>query len=444
MNIDIFRAYDIRGIYDIDITPEIIELIGFGVGTYMIDNVMGQEIVLGNDIRFSSDKFSQHFIKGITQTSINIKNCGTTSFGITLFTAWKLHMFSGYITASHNPPEWNGIKFFDSNQIGLLESENKKIGNICINKQYKLSKSLGKVENVNLKDEYIEYLTKKFSINKKLSLVLDCGNGATSLVLPKLFEKCCRVVPIFSNPDGNFPGRGPDITNLQCLQKKVLELNADIGIAFDGDGDRVAIIDNLGNKLTAEEIGILASMYLPQKGTIITNIECGMAFEEKFVPLGFKIIRIPVGHTFMMQNVAKYKAKLGVEASNHFVIPEYFPFDDGVVMALRICEIMSKENKTLSQLIAQIPKYPKKSQSFKCSDKTKFSLVDSLKNEFEKYGKVTDIDGIRVDMDDCWVLVRASNTAPLIRLTVEAKTEYLLNTTIKKFSELLDAKCKMY
>jgi len=449
---NIFRAYDIRGIYGKNLDNEIMKKIGLGVGTMMIRKNLGNELLVGNDTRASSEELSNSFIEGVTSAGINATNVGTTSFGVALFSGWKLKKdVIAFITASHKPPEWNGIKFFDKDCVGFFEEDNLEIGRIVIEEDFEDSGKKGLVKKTDMKTKYIEYLKSKFNFEKKLKIVVDCGNGCTGLVAPDLLKdfKNLEVIELFCNIDPKFSGRGSDVQeeNLQSLKNKVIEENADFGFAFDGDGDRIGIVDNKGHILETGQIGTIICKNLISNGTgkVVVNVENSMSMEEEVKKLGGEIIRIPVGHTFMMREAFRSKAIFGSEASKHFVIPEYFPFDDAMVIGLKMCEIISTQGK-LSDLAEKVKTYPYDRMKFECDDEIKFFVVENLKNKLsEEYDKIITMDGIRIEFENSWVLIRASNTGPSIRITVEAKTFEKLAELKNKFSRLLTEeieKCK--
>jgi len=449
---NIFRAYDIRGIYGKNLDNEIMKKIGLGVGTMMIRKNLGNELLVGNDTRASSEELSNSFIEGVTSAGINATNVGTTSFGVALFSGWKLKKdVIAFITASHKPPEWNGIKFFDKDCVGFFEEDNLEIGRIVIKEDFEDSGKKGLVKKTDMKTKYIEYLKSKFNFEKKLKIVVDCGNGCTGLVAPDLLKdfKNLEVIELFCDIDPKFSGRGSDVQeeNLQSLKNKVVEENADFGFAFDGDGDRIGIVDNKGHILETGQIGTIICKNLISNGTgkVVVNVENSMSMEEEVKKLGGEIIRIPVGHTFMMREALRSKAIFGSEASKHFVIPEYFPFDDAMVIGLKMCEIISTQGK-LSDLAEKVKTYPNDRMKFECDDEIKFFVVENLKNKLsEEYDKIITMDGIRIEFENSWVLIRASNTGPSIRITVEAKTFEKLAELKNKFSRLLTEeieKCK--
>lgn len=437
----IFRAYDIRGIYEKNLSEDVMERIGRALATYIRKNKLGDVVIIGRDVRYSSKPLSESFINGVISSGMDIWNCGLTSFGVTLFTGWRMkNSITAYITASHNPPEWNGIKFYDKDCIGFFEHQNEEIKRIVLNGNFLNGK--GESRYIDKKKEYIWYLKEIFILKRKLRIVVDCGNGSTSLIAPDLFEILgADVIRLFCKPDPNFPGRGPDVEeeNLEALKEVVKNENADFGVAFDGDGDRLEIVDEMGNVVGSDRLGILIAKTIAKpKDTVVCNVENSMIFEKELEPMGIRVVRIPVGHTFLMQNVKKENAVLGVESSHHFVLSRYFPFDDGIIPSLQVAKLISKSKMPLSAFLNNIKIYPKKRINIECDDRIKFDVMRSLKKRLVKiYNDVSLLDGVRINFKDKWVLLRVSNTSPTIRLTIEALTERMLEKTIKIFKRLV-------
>jgi len=444
----IFRAYDIRGLYNIDITPPIMYEIGLAFGSYVKEMLDGSEIIVGCDIRQSSVPLVHSFISGVTSVGINATFVCTTAFGQTLFAGWSLDKDAiAFITASHLPPEWNGIKFYHADGVGFSEEELMKIRDRAISKTVSIIgwKETGQLDNYNVTDSYLEFFKKKFSFSKKLKVALDCGGGSMTLSAPEVFA-CLNLetVPIYCDPDPLFSGRpsDPKPENLTKIMDAVKEQACDFGVAFDGDGDRAVIIDNKGKVLSADETGIIIGKYgLKQKNsTIIVNVECSKAVKEQLEPLGYKIKQIPVGHTYLTIEAKREKAPLGLESSGHIIIPEYFLFDDAMVTPLKIAEILNNLEPRLSDLVEKIPIYPIKKVEIDCEDKTKFDVVEALKIEVEKeYEEVNTLDGVRIELEEGWVLIRPSNTAPIIRMTIEANTEHAIESIQNKFEDRLNS-----
>ena len=450
MDMSIFRAYDVRGIYGKNLTEGIMEKIGLALATFMASKGMGNEILVGVDIRKSSPTLLDAFIRGATKGGLNISNAGITSFGVALFSGWKLKKSTTvFITASHNPPDWNGIKFYDKDCVGYFEKDNQKIGSIVASGDFVKPAAAGTVENVDMTKEYVNCLSNRFSIKKPVSVIVDCGNGSTCLSAPKVFSSIENIAEtvIFGKVNPSFPDRGADVEaeNLEKMRKKVLKCGSAFGAAFDGDGDRVGIVDDKGRILNSDQIAFVLAkdIFTGKKGTMIINVECSMAVERQLGGLGIEILRIPVGHTFMMQKAKEKGALLGEENAMHFVMPKYFPFDDAIVVPLKIAEILSKTGRKLSEIVDEFPIFPKKRVPVDCPDDTKFDVIEKLKKKFSKqYKKVNTLDGIRVDFDDGWVLVRASNTTPMIRVTSEAVDEKTRDGLLGKYVKIVENEVK--
>jgi phosphomannomutase len=232
----------------------------------------------------------------------------------------------------------------------------------------------------------------------------------------------------------------PKPNNLNVLVDTVKKKNCDFGVAFDGDGDRSVIVDNTGKILSADETGIILGKYgiSRNKGTIIVNAECSKAVKEQLSPLGFNLKQIKIGHTFLTLHAKQEKSPLGIESSGHLILPEYFPFDDAMVVPLKIAEVLDKTGKTLEELLKEIPLYPIRKEEIECDDNIKFDVVNKLKNIIKSEFLNKDInllDGIRINFDNGWVLIRSSNTSPIIRLTVEADNETVLNQLSTEFKK---------
>jgi len=438
----IFRAYDIRGIYKKDIDEDIFRKIGFVLGK------KNKKFLVGQDIRKSGKNLAMALIEGLITSGSKVFFCGKSSFGLCFFSGFKLKVDKTlFVTASHLPKEWNGLKinFGDGEPVSSKEIEKIRDKVLKIEgKEIKFRKP--KFKKVNFKKEYIETLFQKFPLLKerKLKIVLDCGNGATSLVAPKVFKNFgFEVIELFCKEDPNFPNRDPEPTfeATKILREKVISEKADLGVAFDGDGDRGVIIDDKGRYLSGNQVGIILGKDILKESKnkkIVRTVSCSIAIDEELKKYGAKIIETPVGHTFVISAVKKNKAVLGIEESNHIVIPKYFLFDDAILIPLKIAEILIKEKKKLSEIVDQIKIYPFEENVFECLDEKKFEVVKSLAEKFKKeYKRVNTLDGVKVIFDFGWILIRASNTSPKIRLYLEAKTKEKLKFLKDKFSKII-------
>jgi phosphomannomutase len=438
----IFRAYDIRGLYNRDISPEVFYKIGCAAGTYVTKTMKGTQVVVGSDIRQSSQPLAHALMAGITATGVHVKHTGTTSFGQTLYAGGASHSdLITFVTASHLPPEWNGVKFYYGDGVGFPEQELIRIRDLVLGDRFDLAdwKTIGAIQPVETHDAYKAFFLSRFKLKKKHAVTLDCGGGSMALSAPEIFTGLkFQVTPVFCEPDPTFSKRpsDPKPKNLSMLVETVRQHASEFGVAFDGDGDRAVIVDNTGAILSADQTGILLAKYglTTNKGTVIVNVECSKAVKEQLEPLGFRIKQIPVGHTFLTLEAKQEHAVLGIESSGHLILPEYFLFDDALVVPLKIAQILDTLKKPLSELVATIPMYPTKKEEIDCPDEIKFDVVDALKKRLSsEYEHVSTMDGVRVDLAQGWVLIRASNTSPIIRLTAEAQEEIELKRLLAQF-----------
>ena len=434
----IFRSYDIRGIVGKDLDEKIMQKIGLALGNYVHDDV-----VLAYDVRTHSPMLKEAFAHGFLSSGFSVEDCGLLTLGSGMYHAWRANKTFAYITASHLTKEWNGVKFFHGNGIGFLEHENFRVRDIFTGeiKPSGLGKQSEK-SNFSIIDEYRKYLLSKVSMKRRLDVVLDCGNGCAGLLAPMLFQEAgFRVEAIYPELDGNFPNRLPDPIERELGELKSRVRGKDLGIGYDGDADRTALIDDKGDFMTPEETSyvILSELLKTEKGPVIVNVECTRAVDVIADKFGCSVIRVPVGHTFLMDGVNRNHASYGVESAGHYCIPKFVPFDDAVVVGLYVSEVLAKREQPLSELRKDVPKTHFERLNFFCPDDAKFSVLDSLKEVLKKsYDDVNTMDGVRVDLRNGWALIRVSNTAPLIRLTVEGDTESDKRELQKAFIEFLE------
>jgi phosphomannomutase len=437
----IFRAYDIRGIYGESLDNGDMYAIGKGLGTFM--NCEGV-VCVGRDIRKSSPGLESSLINGVLSTGMSVIHVGKSSFGVSLFTGWKNEVkVNAYITASHLGPEWNGVKFYSGEGIGFAEEDNMRIRDIVLQEAFMKGEHPGVIKPVKaMREEYAKFMKRSFKPARKLKVVVDCGNGSMSLSAPATLKSVgMEVLGIFSEINPDFPNRDidPKPEALDVLKETVTAENADFGVAFDGDGDRGVIVDDKGRVLTADQTGVILAKEVLKEASnkdVVVNVECSMIFEKLLK--GARIHRIPVGHTFMTLEAKKLNACIGVESSSHIIIPKYFLFDDALITPMKMAEILSKSKKPLSKIVDAIPVFPKERINFNCPDDRKFRVIDSLREEFkQEFENVNVMDGVRVDFDYGWILLRASNTGPKIRLTVEAENEKKLRELQGRFTKKL-------
>ncbi len=440
MHPSIFRAYDIRGVYGKDVTEDDVGVIGNSMARFLKED----KVVVGRDVRISSEGVARAFINGFSRTGKDVVDVGMVSLGVGSLYAWKRRLPFAYITASHMPAEWTGIKFFCSNGTGFMEEDNYKIRDLSLEGRI-VDKGTGRVENEDtgkVIEEYVEFLLSKIRPRKKMKILLDCGNGAACVVARKLFERAGFDVDVlFEEPDGSFPNRSPDNFEdpLTVAKERVREF--DFGIAYDGDGDRAVIIDCNGSVLTPEQTSyiILEELIQKEEGPVIANVECTKVIDiipEKF---GREVKRIRVGHTFLMDAVYREKACFGAERAGHYVIPSIFPTDDSLAVSYYFACVLSSRDSDLSEIAKGIPSYPFKRVNFECDDERKFMVMDRIKERMMKeHENVNTLDGVRIDLEKGWVLVRPSNTSPTIRLTMEGKDEQSFEEIKNRFSAIIE------
>ncbi len=444
---NIFRAYDIRGIYGKNLTAETMERIGFEVG----NDSPKKEFVVGNDIRKSGKELAQALIRGLVSTGAKVSYSGTTSFGQTLFAGWHLNKHASlFVTASHLPSEWNGLKLYYGDGEPFSEKQIIRIKDRIIENNKKTdSKTKNNFKKIDITEDYSRFIIDKFSKLKgnNLKVVIDCGNGSMCLTAPKLFKELgFEVIELYCNVDPNFPNRESELTirSTEALRNKVVEEKADFGVAFDGDGDRCIIIDDEGRFLNGNETGIIIGRHifakLENKNRVaVITIACSTAVQKELKALGANIIETSVGHTYVISNCKKYNAIFGMEESGHIVMPQYFWFDDAILIPLKIAEIMLEKRRKLSCIAGDIKTYPFEEKTFSCNDDLKFEVIKNLKKKLEKkYEKINTLDGIKIDFDGSWILIRISNTSPKIRLYIEASKTDELNGLSSKFSQIID------
>lgn len=442
-----FREYDIRGIYNEDIDEEVSYLIGRAFGSNL--KRMGKtETLVGYDNRISSPIIEENLVKGITESGINVVRLGLVTTPMYYYGWDLLNIKCGVmITASHNPKEYNGFKF---SYNGIHNAYGKDVYNLydtIINKNF--TSGNGTITNKDIKSEYIKLLWENIELgNRKLKVVYDCGNGTTSIVAKEVFNNPnIEFIPIFADSNPEFPNHHPDPCveeNLAYLKKKVLETHADVGIAFDGDGDRVGVVDEKGNMVEIDKYMIIIwrDIYNKVKNKkCLFDIKCSKALEDELIKLGVEPVCYRSGNSYTKAMSVEGNFPFSGEYSGHVFFRDKFPgYDDGIYAGLRLIEILSKTNKTVSELLLGINNYySTKELKMKVNDEIKFDIINKVKEYcLSKNYKILTIDGVKALFDDGSAVVRASNTGPNITMRYEAKTKERLNEIEKEFINLLN------
>ncbi|MBN8465017.1 phosphomannomutase/phosphoglucomutase [Corallococcus exiguus] len=433
MNAHIFREYDIRGLVDKDLTIEVVELLGLGLGT-MIRRKGGTSIVVGRDCRESSTRFRDALAKGLTATGLDVYDVGVVPTPLTYFAANTLPVDGlAMITGSHNPKEFNGFKI-GAGKTTFHGPEIKELRRLIEAKDFATSTKPGKVTPFDIITPYNHFIRQTVKVGRKgMKIVIDAGNGTGGAIAVPLFESMgFDVVPLFCEMDADFPNHHPDPTvveNLQDLIKKVKEVKAEVGIAYDGDSDRIGVIDDQGNVLWGDQLMVLFSRYVLKESpgaAIIGEVKCSYTMYDDIAKHGGKPIMWKAGHSLIKSKMKEEHAELAGEMSGHiFFKHRYFGFDDAVYASARLLEILTHEKQSMSQLLSDVPKtFASPELRFDTTEEKKFAMVKRATEILRDAGhKVVDVDGVRVTFEDGWGLIRASNTQPILVLRYEASTE---------------------
>lgn len=440
INPQIYREYDIRGVVDKDLTSDIVRQLGKGFGSHMV-RLGKKSLAVGRDGRLSSGAFSEALIEGLLSTGCDVVNIGVCPTPVYYFSIFHLNRDGGtMVTGSHNPPEFNGFKV-SVGKSTIFGEEIQKLGRLVEGGDFISGR--GNLSEAKVIQAYQEYIKKNIRLEKKMRVVIDAGNGTGGVVAgPLLNDLGCEVEELYCEIDGRFPNHFPDPTvpdNLKTLTERVLKTRADVGIGYDGDADRIGVVDDQGNIIWGDQLMILFSREIlkQQKGaTFVAEVKCSQNLFSDIEKHGGKAIMWRTGHSLIKEKMKEEKAVLGGEMSGHiFFADRYFGYDDAIYASCRLLELLSKTERKLSSLLADVPKtHITPEIRVSCPDEIKFKVVDQVKEELKKDHPIIDVDGVRVQFQDGWGLVRASNTQPVLVLRFEALTEDRLQE-IKKLVE---------
>lgn len=450
MSIDasIFKEYDIRGTYNVNLNEESAYQIGRGYGSYLIEKLKETTCVVGRDNRLSSLSLSNALIEGITDSGCNVYNYGQITTPMHYLTRHINNLYGIMVTASHNPKEDNGFKFsFDK----LANARGKMIYDF---RDYVFAGNFlegsGKVTSKDCKQLYLDYMKKNIEMgDKKVKAIIDLGNGATTCIakeVHKLFPNL-DITYLCSENDGSFPNHHPDPAveeNMEMLKQKVIDEKADVGIAYDGDGDRIGIVLENGNYISADQYMILiAKDILPklENKTILYDVKCSKSLEDEIKKLGGTPYVYRTGTSYTEAKTKELALSFGGEFSGHvFFNDRDYALGSGIYAGLRLLEILSKSDKSLSEMLEDTTKYYSTPEiKIKTTNEKKFEIVKKvLEYVQEKKYNYNDIDGVRINFNDGWALVRASNTGPNLTIRFEAKTESYLEELKKEFMDVVN------
>ncbi|HQR29391.1 MAG TPA: phosphomannomutase/phosphoglucomutase [Anaeromyxobacteraceae bacterium] len=425
----IFREYDIRGLVDQDLTEEAVRLVGRALGT-AVREAGGKRVVMGRDCRESGPRFARAMAAGLTSTGVDVTDLGVVPTPLTYFAAATLPVDGlVMITGSHNPPEYNGLK------VGVGKSTLHGDGIQALHRRIvegRFAEGSGTVATYDVVTPYQEYVRKNLRPGpRRLKVVVDAGNGTGGVVAVPIFQALgVDVVPLFIEMDGRFPNHHPDPTvehNLEHLKAKVRETGADLGVAYDGDADRVGAVDEKGNVLWGDQLMILFSRALLADNpgaAIVGEVKCSKTLYDDIAARGGRGIMWKAGHSLIKAKMKEEGALLAGEMSGHiFFAHRWFGFDDGIYSSGRLLELVSHTDRPVSTLLSDVPRtFSTPEIRYDCPEEVKFELVRRAQEWFASRHEAVTVDGVRVIFPDGWGLVRASNTQPLLVLRFEART----------------------
>ncbi len=441
----IFRAYDIRGVVPTTLTAETAYWVGRAIGSQSL--AQGEpNVSVGRDGRLSGPELVERLIQGVADSGCHVSDVGLVPTPALYYAANVLEGKSGVmLTGSHNPSNYNGFKIviagdtLANEQIQALHTRLKTND---------LTSGEGSITQVDILPRYYEEITRDIKLAKRLKVVVDCGNGAAGVIAPQLIEALnCEVIPLFCEVDGNFPNHHPDPgkpENLVDLIAKVKETGADLGLAFDGDGDRVGVVTNTGTMVFPDRLLMLFAQDVLTRNPaaeIIFDVKCTRLLTPLIKEYGGRPLMWKTGHSLIKKKMKETGALLAGEMSGHIFFKErWFGFDDGIYSAARLLEVLSKQQMSAEELFETFPNDISTPEiNIDVTDESKFSIIDALHDaQWGDDAKLTSIDGVRVDYPHGWGLVRASNTTPVLVLRFEAESE----TELQRIKDVFHAQLK--
>ncbi|MFA5128831.1 MAG: phosphomannomutase/phosphoglucomutase [Patescibacteria group bacterium] len=445
INSSIFKAYDIRGVYPRDLNEETAYL----VGRAMVVITGAKTIVVGHDARFSSDSLIQAVMKGVTEQGADAINIGLVTTPMLNFAVaeYKEHEAGIMVTASHNPKDYNGLKLCYENALPIGENTGMaELKKMVIEGKFPEAATRGKIAKKEILDAYVKKVLSLVDAEKikPLKIVVDTANAVGVIPLPEIFKKIpCKIIPLYFELDGSFPNHEANPLKeetLVDLKKKVLEEGADMGVAIDGDADRIGFVDEKGETVRADLILALIARELLQKNPgelVLYDVRSSLVVREEVENTGGRAEMCRVGHALIKKQMWDNGAFFAGEFSSHFYYRDFYNVESGDLTMLKLLEIISQSGKSFSEIVAPLSRYYHSGEiNFEVRDKTR-----KMKELEEKYGaaasEISHLDGVRLDFSDWWFNVRPSNTEPLLRLNLEAKTKELMEEKKKELTEII-------
>ena len=431
-NPQIFREYDIRGIADKDFDADFARELGRAYATF-VRPTGAKRVSVGRDVRLTSNKYADALKQGLRESGLDIVDIGMCPTPLSYYSLFHLDLDGGIqVTGSHNPPDHNGFKI-SVGKATIHGEQIQEIRKIMEARDYRTAASLGGEEHYEIIPAYQEELIKQFGkMPRRLKVVIDAGNGAAGPVAPRIIEAMnCDIHTLYCEPDGRFPNHHPDPTveeNMRDLIKAVADDHADLGVAFDGDADRLGLVDEKGKILWGDEMLVVFSRDILAKqpgAVIVSEVKCSQRLYDDIAKRGGKGIMWKAGHSLLKAKMRETHAALGGEMSGHiFFADRYYGYDDAIYAACRMIEILANTGKPLSQQLADLPPAVSTPEiRVDCPDQLKFKIAEKAKEKFRAlHCDIIDIDGVRVKFPEGWGLIRASNTQPVLVMRFEAST----------------------
>jgi len=440
----IFREYDIRGVADTELLSADVVDLGRGLGT-LLQRKSGRSITLGRDCRLSSPRLRDALLEGLVDSGCEVTDIGVVPTPLLYFSAVHLEADGGVmITGSHNPSEFNGFKTVCG--AGTLHGESIQEVRRIIEKRDFLH-GHGSHDDMDVIPAYLDQVAPQFEFSRRVKVVLDGGNGTAGPVVHRLFERLnCEVTELFFPMDGHFPNHHPDPTvpaNLKHLQDAVRAQKAELGIAFDGDSDRIGAVDENGEVIYGDMLLLIFGREILTRkpgATFIGEVKCSQLLYDELKRLGGNPVMYKTGHSLIKAKMKEEHAELAGEMSGHmFFADRYFGYDDAIYAACRLIEIVARSGKPLSAQFAGLPKLVSTPEiRVDCPDEVKFQVVQHVAASFKKTHKVIDIDGVRVLFEHGWGLLRASNTQPVLVMRFEAESQEWLKQYQREVETVLE------
>jgi len=441
INPNIFRAYDVRGIYPSELNEETAYKIGQG----FIQLTKAKKVAVGRDMRLSSLALFKALTEGIIAQGVDVFNLGEIPTECLYFAVAYYHYDAGFmITASHNPPNYNGFKMVRKRRRMIEVVSGNKMAEIIKQRNLPTSEEKGKIIGINIWRDFLEHIFSFVDVKKikPFRVVIDAGNGMAGKVTPLLASKLpIEIIPLNFKLDGNFPAHSPNPLAegaTEQIRKEIIKKKADFGFIFDGDADRIFLIDELGNLIKGDITLLLLAKYFLKKETgkgVTYNVVCSKTVPEFVKKWGGKPIRTKVGFINVREGLLKNDGVVGGEVSGHFSFRDNYYLDSGFVAFLILLQIISEAEKKVSEIAKELSSYVKSSEiNFEVTDKEK--ILNKIKNKYLD-GKLDYLDGVTVEYPSWWFNVRPSNTEPLVRLTIEADTKELLEEKKKELTALI-------